>query len=429
MVRARSCVVALALVLTVLSTLSARPAAALQWQPFGMSGVACTDVRVDTDHERVLVGTLEGFHFWDRATAQWTDRDEPGWIGRTVWSIIGDPDDAQVAITGRENAFFKGYLERTASLGTDGEVVHASQGGAFVGLAHDGQFFYACGISDITPGELMRSADGIAWTPLSGFGHTAMTDVESLYGDLLVVGGNDQVWLSEDRGDTWQDIGAGLGSAFVECVLPTVGPGELLLPTILAGGPGGLWSTEWPYDQWNPLVADPIVDLAELIVPAPFPQNQVSRIAAVTADGRVLVSDTWVFGFADETGDLPAAAVAVAADPWDRGFVVATATDGVYRVADVIAGASPPAAPTTLRAWPNPFNPRVTVRWELPAPARGRLAVYDLAGRHVATLREGAFGAGSGEVVWQPVQRSSGVYLARLEVGGVAKSVRLVLVR
>jgi hypothetical protein len=97
----------------------------------------------------------------------------------------------------------------------------------------------------------------------------------------------------------------------------------------------------------------------------------------------------------------------------------------------------PGSAITQLRLYsnqPNPFNPRTTTRFDLPAAGSIRLAIYDLAGRLVRVLVEGEIPAGSHEAVWDgrdSTGRSapSGSYLARLVAGGKVERVRLSLVR
>jgi hypothetical protein len=60
----------------------------------------------------------------------------------------------------------------------------------------------------------------------------------------------------------------------------------------------------------------------------------------------------------------------------------------------------PPVAALDMRVWPNPFNPRTTIAWALPQDGPVRVDVFDLAGRRVRVLREGAAVAGPGSVSW-----------------------------
>jgi C1A family cysteine protease len=95
-----------------------------------------------------------------------------------------------------------------------------------------------------------------------------------------------------------------------------------------------------------------------------------------------------------------------------------------------------PASPRLLsvRVVPNPFNPLTTIRFDLPAAGKVRLAVYDVAGRLVRVLVEGEVSAGSHEAVWDGRDgsgrsASSGSYLARLVAGGRVEVARMELVR
>jgi serine protease len=74
-----------------------------------------------------------------------------------------------------------------------------------------------------------------------------------------------------------------------------------------------------------------------------------------------------------------------------------------------------PAACCTLQAWPNPFNPRVTLSYELPAPGNLRLAVFDVRGRRVKDLWNGTVAASKGTMEWDGTSDegrrvASGVY-------------------
>lgn len=83
---------------------------------------------------------------------------------------------------------------------------------------------------------------------------------------------------------------------------------------------------------------------------------------------------------------------------------------------------------------PNPFNPRTTIRFDLPGTGPVKLAVYDIAGRLVKVLVEGARPAGRHEEVWDGRDTAgrpapSGSYLVRLVAGGKVEAVRMGLVR
>ncbi|MBU2501993.1 hypothetical protein KJ682_11750 [bacterium] len=72
-------------------------------------------------------------------------------------------------------------------------------------------------------------------------------------------------------------------------------------------------------------------------------------------------------------------------------------------------------------SYPNPFNSRTTIRFDIDAISWGRLSVFDLDGRRVALLYEGVFDEGEKRVIWdgsddrgRPLP--SGHYCFRLEM-------------
>ena len=64
--------------------------------------------------------------------------------------------------------------------------------------------------------------------------------------------------------------------------------------------------------------------------------------------------------------------------------------------------------------YPNPFNPATTVRFSIPQSGTVQLNVFDLLGRHVATLMDGQVECGTYETRWNATGNASGVYVARL---------------
>ncbi|OGC09233.1 hypothetical protein A2V82_10960 [candidate division KSB1 bacterium RBG_16_48_16] len=79
--------------------------------------------------------------------------------------------------------------------------------------------------------------------------------------------------------------------------------------------------------------------------------------------------------------------------------------------------------------YPNPFNPATEIHYELSAPARVRLAVYDCLGREVETLVDQFQKAGEYFVPFHSRNLSSGVYLYRLESRNLKRTMKMVLLR
>ena len=87
-----------------------------------------------------------------------------------------------------------------------------------------------------------------------------------------------------------------------------------------------------------------------------------------------------------------------------------------------------------LRAYPNPFNPRTTVAFEMPRDAHVTVTVHDLQGRLMRTLHTGDLSAGPHAISWngddddgRPL--ASGVYLVRAAGAGLLNLTKVVLAR
>ena len=88
----------------------------------------------------------------------------------------------------------------------------------------------------------------------------------------------------------------------------------------------------------------------------------------------------------------------------------------------------------TVKAIPNPFNPKTSIVFELPRRTDVSLVIYDARGREIRTLHHGTLGAGEHVRDWDGRTDSgqsvaSGVYYARVVGGGFASAARLVLVK
>lgn len=121
-------------------------------------------------------------------------------------------------------------------------------------------------------------------------------------------------------------------------------------------------------------------------------------------------------------------------DNWSVGNVsvylhAAGTTTGVEAVS------SPAPRPRLNQNFPNPFNPATTVVYSVPETGPVHLDVFDVRGRHVATLVNGTVAAGEHRVRWNGRTGSgfpaaSGVYLYRLSTSsGFQEAKRMVLLK
>ncbi len=168
---------------------------------------------------------------------------------------------------------------------------------------------------------------------------------------------------------------------------------------------------------------------------APEPDFQHHRIYRSTDPGFIpdegnLVHETASSAWTDDT-----------TDPWGYYYKITTL--------DYVGNESEAAEPGTvsdvgenvvpvrtalLAAYPNPFNPSTKLSFELAAPARVRLNIFDAAGRLVNTLVDEQRGAGRHEFIWNGQNTAgqsvaSGVYLYRFEAGDVVQTKRMMLVK
>jgi type IX secretion system substrate protein len=69
--------------------------------------------------------------------------------------------------------------------------------------------------------------------------------------------------------------------------------------------------------------------------------------------------------------------------------------------------------PFLIHTWPNPFNERVSITFELPYPTYAEVEVLDVLGRRVAVLHSGPMDAGRQTLQWGG-EYPSGLYLVRI---------------
>jgi hypothetical protein len=83
---------------------------------------------------------------------------------------------------------------------------------------------------------------------------------------------------------------------------------------------------------------------------------------------------------------------------------------------------------------PNPFRGATAMSFNLPAPARATMSVYNVAGRKVATVVDRDFGAGRHDVMWdgrdadgRPIP--AGIYFYRLDAGENTSTRKMIVLR
>lgn len=106
--------------------------------------------------------------------------------------------------------------------------------------------------------------------------------------------------------------------------------------------------------------------------------------------------------------------------------------DTVTAVGDPEAG--PPQATAITAVYPNPFNPRTTIAFDLAEPGAIELAIYDLRGQQVRIIDAGLRSSGRYEATWDGHDEAgravpTGVYFCRLKTSTGSQSMKLTLTR
>jgi len=79
--------------------------------------------------------------------------------------------------------------------------------------------------------------------------------------------------------------------------------------------------------------------------------------------------------------------------------------------------------------YPNPFNPTTVISFQLAAKSRVTLKVYDILGREVETLVDGASDIGLHQVSFDASRFASGIYFYRIQAGGFMATKKLLLLK
>ena len=80
-------------------------------------------------------------------------------------------------------------------------------------------------------------------------------------------------------------------------------------------------------------------------------------------------------------------------------------------------------------AYPNPFNPSVTLRFNIEAHGYTSLYIYDITGRLVEILVDRKLESGEYEILWDAGNLPSGIYFVQLKSGEKTITQKLTLLK
>jgi hypothetical protein len=84
---------------------------------------------------------------------------------------------------------------------------------------------------------------------------------------------------------------------------------------------------------------------------------------------------------------------------------------------------------TLSNNYPNPFNPRTTIRYTLPHENWVRLSVFNVLGHEVSTLIDGFVSAGYHEAIFDAGNLPSGFYVYKFQVGSIIQMKKMLLLK
>ena len=79
--------------------------------------------------------------------------------------------------------------------------------------------------------------------------------------------------------------------------------------------------------------------------------------------------------------------------------------------------------------YPNPFNPSTSIKFAVPKISNVKIAVYDIAGREIATIVDEQMNAGYYSIQWNASNIASGIYFYKLQTEDFVNVKKMILLR
>ncbi|MCI0694625.1 T9SS type A sorting domain-containing protein [candidate division KSB1 bacterium] len=379
-----------------------------------------------------------------------------GWLAGTARDILIDPTNPNVVLVGGESlaaGIIKSVDGGQTWFRADTGLVPDHHGYMVWSLALDNQrrIFYA-GHQGIF-GGVFHSSDGVHWqnlTPSYPFDPLDLT-VDKGTG-VLYAASFSGVWKSMNSGSTWVHISNGLRIGTIWHVVKLKQSN-----TLYAATARGIYKTLDGGNNWfsvNDSVTSKLSFWGGLIV-AEKDTNTIYAGAEATLNpaqpGGIYLSrnsgDSWAlynFGLPDTVLDLHVTNLF-----FDNRTNILYASVGsilrngrsevhVYRLRNAVTTAvrepryAPYSAQLTLYSYPNPVNKQTTFIFSVYKKGRVQLRLFNILGKEVMTLLDEQRGPGEYRIPWGGINAagkrlSSGIYLAKLQLGNEVKTIKLLL--
>lgn len=247
-----------------------------------------------------------------------------------------------------------------------------------------------------------------------------------------------RVWRTVNRGGAWTDVSAGLPKRWVTRVVADPVNAQVVYVTLSGYASDDqstmIYRSTDRGTTWTNISGNlPNVPANDLVVD-PTDTNRLYLATDLGVWATKNLGATWY-----EVGDgLPLTSVAdLVLHASSRQLFAFTHGRSVWSLSlsalPVSTPESGPAAALQLSApRPNPTREGARIALEMPRAGAAQVVIYDVIGRRVSTLHEGALGAGRHEFAWsrrddRGVRASAGVYFVRATFGGATRTRRLVV--
>lgn len=357
-----------------------------------------------------------------------------------LWAPLLD----RVAVTrdyGETWSYFKSpaWGAKTVALHPDGRAFLATQRGLYVkadnafdwepaGLdtsnVHDVHVSSSGRIyaSTVWPIGVFRSHDGSAWEDISASLIAAsstlpLSAIRSIVEDAagnLYAANYDDVFRSDNRGDSWIRLGGGVppdGGFLSSLEVDSFGDVYLLMTN-------GVFRWNTTSLQWMAIMSDPQVSAIEATTRGKLFIGMFDQILASADSGT-----SWEML---DSGMPEGIWISNIEEGADGTLYVAGGGIGVYRSTRlenvVIDRDSRGAKSHEFAVYPNPFSATTTLSLSLDGFDPVRIAAYDMLGREVDVLYDGAGHNGVATVTWTPTGIAAGLYYIRIRHDGVTDS-------
>ncbi len=187
-----------------------------------------------------------------------------------------------------------------------------------------------------------------------------------------------------------------------------------------------IFNTDGAYNQDSPDAFD-VLEGGESMFYYPLAGNRSCGASARTDSYSSIVLGFGLEALAPSTGDADTvrSELIVRMLHWLNADIVSVDED------------EPLVQPETFRitsAYPNPFNPQITIDYTLSEDANVSIIIYDIQGRAIQTLRQTQQSAGYYSVNWNGMSESNrtvgtGVYFARITAGSQSDVVKMVYLK